>query len=231
MLESQRSAKTADGPAVKRIAITGAPAAGKTALVESLFLEFSDQLAVVCEAASFLFRAGLPRPREDEQQKVVERLIYHTQTALEDLAALQRPGRVLLCDRGTLDGLAYWPGTVQDYFSVIGSSRERELARYQWVLHLDAAAPFDLQPNTLRIESSDEIFKLNERLQEAWRSHPRRLVIPASMPFLAKLDFATTELSRILSEGVGVQQAGQNEVKTKSIEGLLCRRSESEIST
>jgi len=181
-----------------KIAVTGGPTAGKTALVETLFLAFSDRLGVVQEAASMLFRAGLPRGTDVAHLLVQERVIYHMQKALEDLATLDKPGRVLLCDRGTLDGLAYWPGTEASYFAVIDSNIEAELARYDWVLHVDVAPPYDFQPNTLRIESAEEIIRINERLKSAWSLHPKRFVLPADAGFVHKLELATRFLDRAL---------------------------------
>ncbi len=181
-----------------KIAVTGGPTAGKTALVETLFLAFSDRLGVVQEAASMLFRAGLPRGTDQAHLLIQERVIYHMQTALEDLATLDKPGRALLCDRGTLDGLAYWPDTEAGYFAAIGSTMEKELARYEWVLHVDVATPYDLQPNTLRVESAEEIVRVNERLKNAWRLHPNRCVLPADAGFVHKIELATRFLDRAL---------------------------------
>lgn len=181
-----------------KIAVTGGPTAGKTALVDTLFLSFSDRLGIVQEAASLLFRAGFPRADNDERRRVQERAIYHMQTALEDLAALDQPDRVLLCDRGTLDGLAYWPGSEESYFEAIGSTMEKELGRYDWVLHVDVVPPYDFQPNTLRTETAEEIVGINERLKQAWRLHPRRCILSARGAFMHKLQQATNFLDRAL---------------------------------
>ena len=40
---------------------------------------------------------------------------------------------LLLCDRGTVDGAAYWPGEPHHFFDEIESTLERELARYDAV--------------------------------------------------------------------------------------------------
>jgi len=181
-----------------KIAVTGGPTAGKTALVETLFLSFSDRLGVVQEAASMLFRAGFPRSREARHLAIQERAIFHMQTALEDLATLDKPQRALLCDRGTLDGLAYWPGSEESYFAAIGSTMEKELARYDHVLHVDVSVPCDCQPNTLRIESEAEIIAINERLKHAWRLHPHRTILSADIGFFRKIELATEFLDQAL---------------------------------
>ena len=35
-----------------------------------------------------------------------------------------------LCDRGVLDSLAYWPSSPEEFFIELGTTREKELARY-----------------------------------------------------------------------------------------------------
>ena len=50
------------------------------------------------------------------------------------------PERILLCDRGTLDGAAYWPGEPEEFFAAIGTSLEAELARYDAVIFFETAA-------------------------------------------------------------------------------------------
>jgi len=137
----------------------------------------------------------LPEPNH---VMIQERAIYHLQTALEDLARLDHPKRALLCDRGTLDGLAYWPESESSYFAAIGSSMEAELAKYDCVIHVDVAPPFDFQPNTLRTESVEEIVSINERLKHAWRLHPRRWILAADLGFVRKLELATHFLDRTL---------------------------------
>jgi AAA domain len=181
-----------------KIAVTGGPTAGKTALIETLFLAFSDRLGVVQEAASFLFRAGFPRYHDEAHICIQERAIYHMQNAFEDIGRLGNPNKVLLCDRGSLDGLAYWPKSKQSYFAAIDSTMEKELARYDWVLHIDVQPPFDIQPNRLRSESEAQILEINERLKDAWSLHPRRCILPADIGFVRKLELATELLDRAM---------------------------------
>ena len=41
----------------------------------------------------------------------------HVQRNLEDIHAALYPDRILLCDRGTLDGAVYWPNKSADFFA------------------------------------------------------------------------------------------------------------------
>lgn len=71
--------------------------------------EFGRSVAFVPEAATLLFSGGFPRFDNAAARCAQQHAIYHTQLALEDAIAASFPGRVLLCDRGTIDGAVYWP--------------------------------------------------------------------------------------------------------------------------
>lgn len=184
-----------------KIALTGGPSAGKTSIVEILYRNEWSRLHVVPEAASILFRGGFPRGSGDRQARCQQRAIYHIQTALEEIAFIESPNKTLVCDRGSLDGLAYWPGDEASYFNAIGSSMEQELARYDWVLHLDTAPPFDYRSTSIRKESDAEARFLNEKVRTAWRQHPRRFIVPNTNDFIQKVDIAMSIVRMILEGG------------------------------
>ena len=50
------------------------------------------------------------------------------------------PDCLILCDRGSLDGLAYWPGSEEDFFDKMESSLEKEMKRYDAVIFFETAA-------------------------------------------------------------------------------------------
>jgi hypothetical protein len=93
----------------------------------------------------------------------------------------------ILCDRGTIDGLAYWPGPWDTFFAEIGTTLDRELARYDAVVHLRVPdATNGYHASALRIESPREAREIDARLLEVWSKHPSRIVIDAGADFLLK---------------------------------------------
>jgi len=66
-------------------------------------------VVVVPEAATLLFTGGFPRVMEAHARRAAQAAIFHLQRNLEDVQAARFPERILLCDRGTADGTAYWP--------------------------------------------------------------------------------------------------------------------------
>ena len=100
-----------DRRTVRRIVLTGGPGSGKSTAAAFLAREFTDELWVLPESATLLYKGGLPRAKEDLGQQLAQRAIFTVQRSLEDATALQHPGRVQLCDRATIDGAVSWSTT------------------------------------------------------------------------------------------------------------------------
>ncbi len=184
-----------------KIAITGGPSGGKTTLIEALQKDSADTIAVVPEAASILYRGGFPRKKSVLARKCAQKAIYYTQMELEDLVAGESPADIIICDRGSLDSIAYWPENDRDDFlTSVQSTRATELTRYQWVLHLDTAdqSTFDTT-NPIRTESHREAVELNSKIKNAWAGHPQRVIIPHEDEFLLKIMRAKSAIKMMLA--------------------------------
>lgn len=174
------------------IVLTGGPGAGKTAVLETVRRQFCEHVAVLPEAASMLFRGGFPRLASSLGRACAQRAIYHVQRELEQLATGDPPYAVVLCDRGTLDGLAYWPHEPARYFAELGTSEANELARYAAVIHLRSpglAHGYNHQ-NPMRIESAEEAVAIDQRVARAWAAHPHVHTVDSHADFLHKLQKA-----------------------------------------
>ncbi|OYZ23866.1 MAG: hypothetical protein B7Y39_03130 [Bdellovibrio sp. 28-41-41] len=171
-----------------KVAITGGPSGGKTTLIETLKKEFGSQIKVVPEAASILYSGGFPRKKSTLARIATQRAIYYTQQELEAIAIGESEKSILVFDRGSLDSIAYWPNDEDDFFKNIYSTKAKELARYDWVMHLDTASNenYDLS-NPIRTETHTEALLLNEKIKMAWNGHPRRITIASDGDFLAKI--------------------------------------------
>ena len=182
-----------------KIVVTGGPSGGKTTLIEVLQKDLKGKVTVVPEAASILYRGGFPRRATPEGRRHVQRAIYLTQKELEELIAVETKSETLVCDRGSLDSIAYWPGPESEFFRSLSSDLESELARYQWVLHLDTAPlEFFDTSNPIRTESHQEALDLNQKIKQAWRAHPRRIVISHEVEFLLKIGKAKSVIEKII---------------------------------
>jgi hypothetical protein len=156
-------------------------------------------IKVVPEAASILYKGGFPRVKSFDGLFHAQKAIYAVQREVEDLRCKLYPDSLIVCDRGSLDALAYWPEGAENFFSLVGSSVEAEVGRYHWVIHLDTAAEPDYDAaNEIRTESFQEALNLNEKIKQSWSVHPRRIVINSHQDFLSKMRKATLVIAGIL---------------------------------
>ncbi len=174
---------------VKLVVVTGGPGAGKTAVLEMARRSFCKHIAILPEAAGIVFGGGFPRLNSLAGRCASQRAIYHIQRELEAVAlAAKQDITVALCDRGTIDGSAYWPPAAGSYWEALGTSVESELRRYAAVILLrtpDVSQGFD-HSNPLRQESAEQAAVLDQRIADAWSRHLRRVEVPSRTDFLDK---------------------------------------------
>ena len=174
-----------------RVVLTGGPGAGKTALLELIRQSFCSHVRVLPESAGIVFGGGFPREDAPSSRRAAQRAIYFVQRELENVADGHHPA-VTLCDRGTLDGLAYWPGNQDEFWSSVSTTRELEFSRYAAVIHLRTpSADFGYnRANPLRTESAETAAAIDARIFDVWQHHPRRFVIDSAANFLDKAALA-----------------------------------------
>jgi predicted ATPase len=178
------------------VVLTGGPGAGKTAVLEMVRRAFCRHVVVLPEAASVVFGGGFPRRDELPLRRAAQRAIACVQRELERAFVELREAAVILCDRGTLDGLAYWPDAPESFFDDLGSARDDELRRYAAVIHLrspSAAQGYDHR-NPLRIENAATAARLDATIAEAWSGHPRRFFVESAPDFLTKVKDAVERI-------------------------------------
>lgn len=185
-----------------RVAITGGPGGGKSTAVDLFRRELGEEVVVVPESATMLFAGGFPRTDVPEARCYAQRAIFHVQRNLEDLYRSLYPRRALICDRGTIDGAAYWPRD-GDYFMAMGTTLEAELARYDAVIFFESAAVGGMSiegGNPTRIESDVEAVQLDRSLRDLWERHPRFVMVPHQTSFFEKLRVGFEAMREIVME-------------------------------
>ena len=169
----------------RRIVLTGGPGAGKTAVLELVRHSLCPHVRVLPESAGMLFGGGFPRGPALEVQRAAQRAIFYVQRELE-ATAVSTDIAIALCDRGTIDSVAYWPGP-GDFWDGLGTSLDEQLARYDAVIHLRVPPIGEYNHvNPLRIETLAEAVAIDARIAAAWARHPRRFEVAATHDFVAK---------------------------------------------
>ncbi|MFH1017247.1 MAG: ATP-binding protein [Pseudomonadota bacterium] len=186
----------------KSIVFTGGPGAGKTAILDVAKRTFCHHVAVLPEAASIVYSGGFIRKPTPTAVKAVQRSIFRVAQQLEWLVAEEAHHALALCDRGTLDGLAYWPDSEDHFWRDVESTREKEFKRYSVVIHL--RTPLEHSgynaDNPIRIETPQEALALDRRIEQIWEGHPRRFIISSTADFMEKtrqaLDIVRNEIPK-----------------------------------
>lgn len=173
-----------DSNSITKIVLTGGPCAGKSTCLEAIENSYEDVL-VVPEVATILLSGGFPLPGRDlpwslEWQGAFQTAVAKTQQSLEqayELVAQSCGARLLVCDRGLLDGAAYTLGGVVEFCRLYQVDQAQAQKRYARVLHLESLATarpelYGKAGNQNRFESLDEAQSLEGRTQAAWSEHP-----------------------------------------------------------
>lgn len=187
----------------KRIVITGGPGGGKTTALDLIRREFNGKIATVPESATMIFSGGIERSTNEKVLKSQQIAIFNLQKHLEDIQRETYPECVILCDRGTLDGLAYWPGTNEDFFQKMSTSLEQEFARYDAVIFFETAAKSGesiRSNNPIRNESEATAITLDSKLQNIWSKHNNFYLVASSESFINKVMFGITAIKTIIEQ-------------------------------
>jgi predicted ATPase len=186
------------------VVLTGGPGAGKTAILEIVRHAAALDVVVLPESASIVFGGGFPRRTSRGSRAAAQRAIYFVQRELETVAIDDDQARVVLCDRGTIDGLAYWPDKPDEFFRAVGSDQSSELARYAAVIHLQVPTVKNGYRSVgLRVESAEEAAAIDQRIEVAWGRHPRRFFVASTTNFIAK----AARVMQLVSDEIALAQA------------------------
>lgn len=187
----------------KRIVLTGGPGGGKTTALDLIRREFLGKIATVPEAATMIFSGGIERSTNDQILKIQQIAIFNLQKHLEDIQRTTFQNSIILCDRGSLDGLAYWPENDENFFTSMNTSIEEELLRYDAVIFFESAAKSGesiKSNNPIRNESEKAAIELDNKLKTIWSKHPNFNLIHSSESFINKVIFGIKTIEQIMDD-------------------------------
>jgi predicted ATPase len=170
------------------VAITGGPGAGKTAVLEIARRSLCRHVVVLPEAAGIVFGGGFPRKPSVSARCAAQRAIFHVQIELEQILLEEQRVAIGLCDRGTIDSVAYWPKSIDDLWRDVHSDKATQLSRYSAVIHLRTpsdAMGYD-HSNPLRTEPVDDARHLDRLIEEAWSEHRNRHFVDSHLSVVDK---------------------------------------------
>ncbi|HUB25387.1 MAG TPA: ATP-binding protein [Tepidisphaeraceae bacterium] len=186
---------------MKRIVLTGGPGAGKSVVCNALSAANPNGIVLVPEAATQVYEALGSRwdRMEIAGRRDAQRKIYALQVEQEArLAARTRADQILLLDRGTIDGAAYWPEGPEAYWKDLGTTLEAELRRYDAVILLETAAALGIYDgeasNRVRFEAPSAAIESGRVLERLWGGHPNFRTVNAHADIAHKIAAVKTIL-------------------------------------
>jgi predicted ATPase len=186
---------------IKKVVLTGGPASGKTTALSILKEEYGPQVETAKEAASLVYGGGLPRDDKSPLRVLhAQRIIYNVTKELESLAEKTNPkAKVILCDRGTLDGAVYWPYGEKNFFEAMKTTIQDECDRYYAVLHMSTPKDEKFYRNSnIRTETFERALEVDAAILKLWSSHPRHIVIPESNDYVKKIIIVKSAVEKII---------------------------------
>lgn len=186
----------------KKIALTGGPNSGKTTALSILKETFGPQVELVREAATMIFSGGFPRQDNSRHHiEAAQKIIFVATREMEALAEEYSQAPLIVCDRGTVDAAVYWPGGVEDFFAVMGTSLKKEMARYDAVLHLSPPTnPAFYQSTHVRTENLHQAFEIDEKILKIWEGHPNRLIVPGKEHYFEKAEIIKDFVEKLFKD-------------------------------
>ncbi|MEZ6041885.1 MAG: ATP-binding protein [Planctomycetaceae bacterium] len=173
---------------MQRIVLTGGPCSGKTTVQKVLRETFTHQLVHVPEAATILLEGGFLAPGpalpwSEAWQASFQRAVVALQYSLEEIyASTSDTAKLIVFDRGLLDGAAYTPGGVSEFQQRHRIDPKDAMQRYDVVIHLESLATADparygRSNNDHRFEPLEQAQRLEYAVRDAWAAHPRRIFV------------------------------------------------------
>lgn len=196
---------------IEKIVITGGPCGGKSSAllrVRDYFSMRGYTVLTIKEIATGLIEGGIAPwtcgTYSDFQRTKI--LLQEKTEQLYVAAAKTMPAEriLIVCDRGSLDSLAYAPKALWlDAIGQYGLTEQDVLDGYGAVFHLVTAAKgaeryYTTANNAARTETPEEAIRLDELTLDAWAVHPYRRVIDNSTDFEGKLARLCLEIERFL---------------------------------
>lgn len=171
----------------QKIVITGGPCSGKTKILEGLRRHGPMDSIFLVEAATILYGGGFPRFDDQISRMFQQETIYTVQKNMEKIISHKYQDRNIFCDRGTLDGLAYWPDTEAHFFEYLRTTFQEELSSYSACIFLQIPSETDYINYSLRTESYDKALALEARLYNIWSKHQNFFYVERKNTFQNKM--------------------------------------------
>lgn len=159
---------------MKKIAVIGGPASGKTSVMQiiakAISEEYRAKVAFVSEAAREIIDNNPPEVIEEMTPLVFQFEVYKLQIEKENL--VDTSCEYMLCDRGTADAFVYL--SEEEATTLLAGTKEELLNQYDVVVFLFGRRKNFINDSNANRKERDysQIKALEEKTLQIWKSHP-----------------------------------------------------------
>lgn len=203
---------------IAKIVVTGGPCGGKSTAVTWIRKAFAERgwhVLFIPETATELFLGGVPLFSHGHTMSFqtcnLSLQLEKERVFLEAARGLEAEKVLIVCDRGTLDNLAYMtPEAFAEAVAACGVTTQELYASYDAVFHLVTAAKgaekyYTTENNTVRTETPAEAAALDDRVIAAWQNHPYFYQIDNSTGFEDKMARLISGIEAFLRDHPGTR--------------------------
>lgn len=192
---------------IRQVAIVGPPCSGKSSIIRILEAEFP-RVKFYQEAATLVMgQLGIKPDGTHVGGRQFQQIVFQIAHLLErtsaDIAISQDRDAVVF-DRGKVDSAIYLPGHTTEYEELFQTTLTNDYKQYHAVIYLEKppAEVFEREKrsNPERLEHSyNEVLRLDELTQRAWRRHPNFILVENGNSWEEKVAAARNALRQALS--------------------------------
>lgn len=192
---------------IRQIAIVGPPCSGKSSIIKILEPEFP-RVKFYPEVATFVMgQLGIKPDGSHVGGRQFQQIVFQIAQLLEQTSAdiaISQDRDAAVFDRGKVDSAIYLPGHIDEYEELFKTTLTDDYKQYRAVIYLEKppAEVFEREKrsNPERLEYSyDEVLRLDELTQCAWRRHPNFTLVENGNTWEEKVAAARNALRKALS--------------------------------
>ena len=194
----------------KKIVLTGGACGGKTEslpFIKKHFTELGYDVYIVSEMATILILGGITAPKVGGKnfQELVVGMQLEIQKTYERAISLSGNNKnLIIFDRCPIDAMMFISREeFDDIANKFDKTYEEIINSYDGIIHMEAVAKtfpelYTSENNNARRDEGDHTIETDNRLLEAYREHPNRVIIGSYKEFNEKVKKLIEEIEKIL---------------------------------
>lgn len=193
----------------KKIVLTGGQCAGKTEVLQHIKKHFSNlgyEVYIVNEMATILMLGGItPKKLGKEFEELIINMELEMRKTYEKAISISKDRKSLIVfDRGPIDTMmAISREEFDEIIKKFGTTYEEVINSYDVVVHMETVAKkfpemYTSDNNEARLQSIADSISNENRLLEAYKVHPNRVIISACEDFNEKIKNVLSHIEKII---------------------------------